>query len=119
MGGLSNIPGPQLGIIATQGALKAYGVNPHDIDEVYYGNVVQAGLGQAPARQVALGSGLKEDTPCTTINKMCASGMKSVMLGATAISMGDRDTILSGGLENMSRCPHYLQLRKPTGYGHA
>lgn len=118
MGGLSNLTGPQLGTIATKGALSSSGVAPEDIDEVYLGNVIQAGQGQAPARQVTLGSGMKIDTPSTTINKVCASGMKTVMLGATAIAAGDRNTIVAGGFESMSKAPHYMFLRKPAGYGH-
>jgi len=119
MGGLSNLTGPQLGTVATKGAIAASHISPEDIDEVYLGNVNSAGSGQAPARQVALGAGLKVDTPCTTVNKVCASGMKTVMLGATAIAIGDRNTVLTGGFESMSKAPHYLYLRKPTGYGHA
>jgi acetyl-CoA C-acetyltransferase len=119
MGGLSNMTGPQLGVIASKGALAASGIAPEDIDEVYLGNVNSAGSGQAPARQVTLGTGLKIDTPSTTVNKVCASGMKTVMLGATAIAAGDRNTILCGGFESMSKAPHYLYLRKPTGYGNA
>ena len=119
MGGLSSMTGPQLGTIASKGALVSAGIAPEDIDEVYLGNVNSAGSGQAPARQVALGAGLKLDTPCTTVNKVCASGMKTVMLGATAIAIGDRNTILCGGFESMSKAPHYLYLRKPTGYGNA
>ncbi len=119
MGGLSNMTGPQLGTIASKGALVSSGIAPEDIDEVYLGNVNSAGSGQAPARQVGLSTGLKLDTPCTTINKVCSSGMKSVMLGATAIAIGDRNTILCGGFESMSKAPHYIYLRKPTGYGNA
>ena len=117
MGGLSNFTGPQLGTFATKGALAAANIQPEDVDEVYLGNVISAGSGQAPCRQVSLGSGMKLDTPCTTINKVCASGMKSVMLGATAIAAGDRNIIVAGGFESMSKAPHYLFLRKPAGYG--
>jgi acetyl-CoA C-acetyltransferase len=119
MGSLSNMTGPQLGTIATKGVLASSGVAPEDIDEVYLGNVNSAGSGQAPARQVAIGSGLPISTPCTTVNKVCASGMKTVMLGATAIAIGDRNTVLTGGFESMSKAPHYMYLRKPTQYGHA
>lgn len=109
----------QLGAIATKGALTAYHVDPKEVEEVYFGNVISAGGGQAPARQVALGSDMKYDTICTTVNKVCASGMKSVMLGANAIRLGDRDIVVAGGMECMSKLPHYIYLRKPTGYGHA
>lgn len=119
MGGLSNMTGPQLGTIATKGAIASSGISAEDIDEVYLGNVNSAGCGQAPARQVAIGAGLKVDTPCTTVNKVCASGMKTVMIGATSIAIGDRNTVLTGGFESMSKAPHYLYLRKPTSYGHA
>ena len=118
MGSLSNMTGPQLGTIATKGALTAAHIPPEDVDEVYLGNVIQAGAGQAPARQVTLGAGMKIDTPSTTVNKVCASGMKTVMLGATAIAAGDRNTIVAGGFESMSKAPHYMFLRKGSGYGH-
>jgi acetyl-CoA C-acetyltransferase len=118
MGGLSNLTGPQLSTIATKATIQAAGITPEDVEEVYLGNVIQAGQGQAPARQVTLGSGLRVDTPTTTVNKVCASGMKTVMLGATAIRAGDRNIVLAGGFESMSKAPHYLFLRKPTGYGH-
>lgn len=108
-----------MGAVATKGVLTAYHVDPKDVEEVYYGNVISAGSGQAPARQVALGADMKYDTPCTTINKVCASGMKAVMLGANAIRLGDRDIIVAGGSESMSKLPHYIYLRKPTSYGHA
>jgi acetyl-CoA C-acetyltransferase len=118
MGGLSNFTGPQLATIASKASISAAGIQPDDIEEVYLGNVIQAGSGQSPARQVTMGSGLRVDTPTTTINKVCASGMKTVMIGATAIAAGDRNIILAGGFESMSKAPHYLFLRKPTGYGH-
>lgn len=119
MGSLSNMTGPQLGAVATKGVLAAYHVDPKDVNEVYFGNVISAGSGQAPARQVALGSDMNYDTPCTTINKVCASGMKAVMLGANAIALGDREVVVAGGMESMSKLPHYIYLRKPTGYGNA
>jgi acetyl-CoA C-acetyltransferase len=80
------------------------------------GNVIQAGVGQAPARQVALGVGMDVDTPCTTVNKVCASGMKSIMMAAQAIRVGDRDIMVAGGMECMSKAPHYLYVRKPYTY---
>ncbi len=119
MGSLANMTAPQLGAIATKGVLSAYHVDPKDVDELYYGNVLAAGAGQAPDRQVALGSDLKLETPSTLVNKVCASGMKAVMLGANAIALGDRNVVLAGGMESMSKQPHYVYLRKPTGYGNA
>jgi acetyl-CoA C-acetyltransferase len=99
--------------------LAAYHVDPKEVEEVYMGNVISAGSGQAPARQVALGAGMPTDTVCTTVNKVCASGLKAVMLGANAIRLGDRDVVVAGGFESMSKLPHYVYLRRPTGYGHA
>ena len=107
-GKLSGISAPNLGAIAIKGALAKAGVKPTDIDEVYFGNVLQAGLGQAPARQAAIFAGLPNTTPCTTINKVCASGMKSVALGASSIMLGNNDMVVTGGMENMSQVPHYL-----------
>jgi acetyl-CoA C-acetyltransferase len=108
-----------LGTVAAKGAIAHAHINPHDIDECYFGHVLTAGSGQAPARQVALGAGCKLDTPSTTVNKVCASGMKSVMMAAQAIALGDRNIMLAGGMESMSKSPHYLYMRKPTGYGKA
>lgn len=119
LGSLANFTGPQLGVIATKGALAASHLSPEDVEEVYLGNVNSAGSGQAPARQVTLGCGMRLDTPTTTVNKVCASGMKTVMIGATAIGAGERNIIVAGGFESMSKAPHYIYLRKPTGYGHA
>jgi len=107
-GKLSGISAPNLGAIAIKGALAKAGVKPTDIDEVYFGNVLQAGLGQAPARQAAIFAGLPNTTPCTTVNKVCASGMKSVALGASSIMLGNNDMVVTGGMENMSQVPHYL-----------
>jgi acetyl-CoA C-acetyltransferase len=107
-GKLSGISAPNLGAIAIKGALAKAGVKPTDIDEVYFGNVLQAGLGQAPARQAAIFAGLPNTTPCTTVNKVCASGMKSVALGTSSIMLGHNDMVVTGGMENMSQVPHYL-----------
>jgi len=107
-GKLSGISAPNLGAIAIKGALAKAGVKPTDIDEVYFGNVLQAGLGQAPASKAAIFAGLPNTTPCTTINKVCASGMKSVALGASSIMLGHNDMVVTGGMENMSQVPHYL-----------
>jgi acetyl-CoA C-acetyltransferase len=107
-GKLSGISAPKLGAIAIEGALEKSGVKPNDVDEVFFGNVLQAGIGQAPARQAAIFAGLPNTTPCTTINKVCASGMKSVSLGASSIMLGHNHIVVAGGMENMSQVPHYL-----------
>ncbi|MBR9859515.1 acetyl-CoA C-acyltransferase [bacterium] len=107
-GALSSIPAPRLGAVAIKGALEKAGVPASEVNEVYFGNVLQAGLGQAPARQAAIFAGLSEEVPCTTVNKVCASGMKSVALGAMSIMMGHNDVVVTGGMENMSQVPHYL-----------
>ena len=117
MGGLSTIPAPQLGAIAIKGALAKINLDPTLVDEVFMGNVVQAGVGQAPARQAALFAGLSNSVACTTINKVCASGMKSVMFAAQAIQSGDAEIVVAGGMENMSLIPHYTHLRAGTKFG--
>ena len=117
MGGLSNISAPKLGAIAIKGALDKINLDPTLVDEVLMGNVIQAGVGQAPARQAAIYAGLNTTVPCTTINKVCASGMKSVMMAAQAIQAGDAEIIVAGGMENMSLIPHYTHLRNGTKFG--
>jgi acetyl-CoA C-acetyltransferase len=117
MGGLSTIPAPQLGAIAIKGALAKINLDPTLVDEVFMGNVVQAGVGQAPARQAALFAGLPNAVACTTVNKVCASGMKSVMFAAQAIQTGDAEIVVAGGMENMSLIPHYTHLRAGTKFG--
>lgn len=117
MGGLSTVSAPQLGAIAIKGALDKISLDPKFIDEVFMGNVVQAGVGQAPARQAAILSGLPNTVPCTTVNKVCASGMKSVMLAAQSIISGDAEIVVAGGMENMSLIPHYLHLRNGVKFG--
>lgn len=117
MGALSNIPATKLGAIAIKGALDKINLDPNLVDEVIMGNVVQAGNGQAPARQAALYAGLPNTVSCTTINKVCASGMKAVMQGAQAILSGDAEIIVAGGMENMSLIPHYVHLRSGTKFG--
>lgn len=117
MGGLSTVPAPKLGAIAIEGALKKINLDPTSVDEVLMGNVVQAGTGQAPARQAAIYAGIPNTVPCTTINKVCASGMKAVMQGAQAISLGDADIVVAGGMENMSLIPHYVHMRTGTKFG--
>jgi len=117
MGSLSKITAPKLGAIAIKGALNKIKLNPNLIDEVFMGNVVSAGLGQAPARQAALLAGISENVPCTTINKVCSSGMKAIMLAAQSIALGDTNIVVAGGMENMSSIPHYLHGRQGTKFG--
>ncbi len=117
MGGLSTVPAPKLGAIAIEGALKRINLDPSLVNEVLMGNVVQAGTGQAPARQAAIFAGIPNTVPCTTINKVCASGMKAVMQGAQAIALGDADIVVAGGMENMSLIPHYVHMRTGTKFG--
>lgn len=117
LGSLASVPATKLGAVAVKGALDKINLNPALVQEIYMGNVLQAGEGQAPARQVALGAGLSEETPATTINKVCASGMKAVMMAAQAIKAGDADIIVAGGMENMSSVPHYYSARQATKLG--
>ena len=117
LGSLSSVPATKLGSTAIQGALKMAGLDPKEVEEVYMGNVLQAGMGQAPARQAALGAGLSESVPCTTINKVCASGMKAVALARATIAIGEADIVIAGGMENMSQVPHYLEARKGSKFG--
>lgn len=117
MGGLSSVSAPHLGAVAIKGALEKINLSPEMVDEVYMGNVVQAGVGQAPARQAAIFAGIPNTVPCTTINKVCASGMKAVMQAAQAIMCGDADVIVAGGMENMSMIPHYVHLRNGVKFG--
>lgn len=117
MGGLSSVAATTLGATAIKGALDKINLNPSLVNEVYMGNVVQAGVGQAPARQAALAAGILDTVPCTTVNKVCASGMKAVMMAAQAIALGDAEIIVAGGMENMSRIPHYVNLRNGHKFG--
>lgn len=119
MGALSSVPATKLGATAIKGALNKINLDPKEVDEVLMGNVVQAGNGQAPARQAAMFAGLPDTVPCTTVNKVCASGMKAVMQGAQAIANGDADVIVAGGMENMSLIPHYVHLRNGVKFGPA
>lgn len=119
LGALSTIPAPKLGAIAIKVALKKINLNPDMVDEVLMGNVVQAGTGQAPARQAAIYAGIPDSVPCTTINKVCASGMKAVMQAAQSIALGDAEIIVAGGMENMSLIPHYYYARAATKFGPA
>ena len=117
LGSLSSIPAPKLGAIAIKGALDKINLDAKHVQEVYMGNVLQAGEGQAPARQAALGAGLSNETPSTTINKVCASGMKAVMMASQSIKSGDQDVIVAGGMENMSQVPHYYSARNAVKLG--
>ncbi len=107
-GTLSSIPATRLGAVSIKAALEKAGIDSKEVNEVFMGNVLQAGLGQAPARQASMYAGISDQVPCTTINKVCASGMKAVMLGAQSIMCGDNDVVVAGGMENMSAVPHYL-----------
>ena len=117
LGALSTVPAPKLGAIAIKGALDKINLKPELVEEVLMGNVVQAGTGQAPARQAAIFAGIPNTVPCTTINKVCASGMKTVMQAAQSIALGDANIIVAGGMENMSLIPHYLYARNATKFG--
>ncbi|WP_178987975.1 acetyl-CoA C-acyltransferase [Winogradskyella schleiferi] len=119
LGSLSTVPAPRLGAAAIKGALDKINLKPEMVDEVLMGNVVQAGTGQAPARQAAIYAGIPDTVPCTTINKVCASGMKAVMQAAQAIQLGDAEIIVAGGMENMSLIPHYYHARTGTKFGPA
>jgi acetyl-CoA C-acetyltransferase len=119
LGGLSTVSAPKLGAIAIKGALDKIQLDPNLVDEVFMGQVIQAGVGQAPARQAAIYAGLSNTVACTTVNKVCASGMKSVMLGAQAIQCGDAEIVVAGGMENMSLIPHYVHLRNGYKFGPA
>jgi len=116
-GALSSVPATKLGAAAIKGALDKGGVSPHVVEEVFMGNVLQAGLGQAPARQAAMFAGITNEVPCTTVNKVCASGMKSLSLAAQSIICGDNDVVVAGGMENMSMVPHYYNARNATKLG--
>ncbi|MFK7781602.1 acetyl-CoA C-acyltransferase [Psychroserpens sp.] len=119
LGALSTVPAPKLGATAIRGALDKINLKPEMIQEVLMGNVVQAGTGQAPARQAAIYAGIPDTVPCTTINKVCASGMKAVMQATQSIALGDADIIVAGGMENMSLIPHYYHARSATKFGPA
>ncbi|MFM2037615.1 MAG: hypothetical protein RL432_554 [Bacteroidota bacterium] len=117
MGAFANISATELGSIAIKAAVERASVDVSAIDEVFMGNVLQAGVGQAPARQAALAAGLGNNVPCTTVNKVCASGMKAIMLGAQSILAGDNHVVVVGGMENMSQTPHYVSGRNGTKFG--
>lgn len=115
---LASLPAPRMGSMAIQAAIEKAGITPEHVNEVYMGNVLQAGQGQAPTRQAALGAGLPLGTPCTTINKVCASGMKSIMLAAQSLMCGHQEVMVAGGMESMSNVPLFMTRGDP-GYGGA
>lgn len=117
LGSLSSLSATQLGSAAIKGAMDKINLDPSLVQEVFMGNVVQAGVGQAPARQAALGAGLPNSVPCVTVNKVCASGMKAIMQAAQSIALGDADVIIAGGMESMSNIPHYVHMRNGTKFG--
>ncbi|MBL4657058.1 MAG: acetyl-CoA C-acyltransferase, partial [Flavobacteriales bacterium] len=114
-GVFASMSATQLGAAAIKAALEKGGVEGSEVDEVFMGNVLQAGIGQAPARQASKFAGLGDNVPCTTINKVCASGMKSIMQGAQSIALGQNDVVIAGGMESMSNVPYYLPKAR-TGY---
>ena len=117
LGSLSSLTAVDLGVAAIKGALDKIDLDPTLVNEVFMGNVVQAGVGQAPARQAALGAGIPKDVPCTTVNKVCASGMKAVMFAAQSIALGDNEVVVAGGMESMSQIPHYVHMRNGQKFG--
>ena len=119
MGSLSNLSAVDLGIIALEGALSKVNLDKNLIDELVVGHVLQSGCGQAPAKQIAIGAKLKPETPCSSVNKVCSSGLKSVNLAAQSIQLGINDIVVAGGVESMSNSPHYLNLRKANKYGNS
>ena len=119
MGALSSVPAPKLGATAIKGALEKINLSPEEVQEVLMGHVVQAGTGQAPARQAALYAGIPDTVPCTTVNKVCSSGMKTIMQAAQSIALGDTDIVVAGGMENMSQIPHYMHMRQGLKFGPA
>ena len=119
MGSLSNLSAVDLGIIALEGALSKVNLDKNLIDELFVGHVLQSGCGQAPAKQIAIGAKLKPETPCSSVNKVCSSGLKAVNLAAQSIQLGINDIVVAGGVESMSNSPHYLNLRKANKYGNS
>lgn len=117
MGSLSTVKATELGSTAIKAALTKASIDPSEVDEVFMGHVIQAGCGQAPARQAALNAGIPSNVPCTTVNKVCASGMKSISLAAQAIALGDAQVVVAGGMENMSLAPHLSHLRTGIKFG--
>lgn len=112
LGSLSTVPAPELGAIAVKAVIEKSGIDPKEVQEVFFGNVLQAGIGQSPARQVTLKAGLSEEIPSTTINKVCSSGMKSIMFAVQSILAGENEVVIAGGMESMSLTPSYLQTNR-------
>ena len=119
MGSLSDFSAVNLGIFALEGALSKIDLDRKEIDELIIGHVLQSGCGQAPAKQIAIGAKLKPETPCSSVNKVCSSGLKAVNLAAQSIQLGINEVVIAGGVESMSNAPHYLNLRKANKYGHS
>ena len=117
LGSLSSVPATELGAAAIKGALNMASVDADKVDEVFMGNVLQAGVGQAPARQAAMAAGVSDTVPCTTVNKVCASGMKAISLAKNTIAAGEAEIVIAGGMENMSQVPHYLNARNGNKFG--
>tara|TARA_B110000977_G_scaffold198324_1_gene282933 strand:- start:2915 stop:4099 length:1185 start_codon:yes stop_codon:yes gene_type:complete len=117
MGALSQIAAPELGAIAIKGALERIQLDPSEVGEVIMGHVLQAGTGQAPARQAAIKAGIPTTVPCTTVNKVCASGMKTIMQAVQSIALGDQEVVVAGGMENMSMAPHLVSMRNGQKFG--
>ena len=119
MGSLSHLSAVDLGVQAVEGALRKINLDKSFIDELIIGHVLQAGCGQAPARQIAVGAGLKSQIPCFSVNKVCSSGLKAVDLAFQSIALGKNEIVIAGGVESMSNSPHYLNLRKATKFGNS
>ena len=117
LGSLASVPATKLGAAAIKGALEKGDVDPNNVDEVIMGNVMSANLGQAPARQASMFAGISNQVPCTTVNKVCASGMKAISLAAQSIIAGDNEVVVAGGMENMSSVPHYMDARNGVKLG--
>jgi len=117
LGSLATVPVTELGALAIKAAMNEISLDPKEVDEVIMGHVLQAGTGQAPARQAALKAGIPKEVPCTAINKVCASGMKSIMMAVQAIQLGDAEVVIAGGMENMSLSPHFVQMRSGNKFG--
>ena len=117
-GGLKSLTAPELGVVALQRAFEQSKVDPAVVEEVFFGNVVQAGVGQSPARQVAIGAGVPVSSDATTINKVCASGLKSIMLASQSIASGYKSVVVAGGMESMSNAPYVTSAKSssPCGY---
>jgi acetyl-CoA C-acetyltransferase len=117
LGSLASVPATKLGAVAIKGALDKINLKPELVEEVLMGQVIQANCGQSPARQAALGAGVPDSVPCTTVNKVCSSGMKAIMQAAQSIALGDAEIIVAGGMESMSQIPHYVHMRKGQKFG--